>query len=203
MGNMGNMGGLMGCSMGGLPVTMPLAQLQSMVGNSLGGATVGTRVLAESGSGGGHGGRNGQPCPTLFVTRMPRSATEETVRALFPNATRVFCSKKPLREGEDRTAYVSFESTEVAMSERLRVNGLQLEQNSVGLHVTFSTKPQDQQGYQSQGSLPSATQQMQSGALQGGGALQQQGMFHDYAFAAGMASGMPSCMGLGMQANDF
>eukprot|EP00310_Coccolithus_braarudii_P024877 CAMPEP_0183355858 /NCGR_PEP_ID=MMETSP0164_2-20130417/42121_1 /TAXON_ID=221442 /ORGANISM="Coccolithus pelagicus ssp braarudi, Strain PLY182g" /LENGTH=513 /DNA_ID=CAMNT_0025529099 /DNA_START=44 /DNA_END=1585 /DNA_ORIENTATION=+ len=133
--------------------------------------------------------RGGAPCPTLFVTRMPRTATEETVRALFPLATRVFCSRKPLREGEDRTAYVSFESTQVAVSERQRVHDYRMDPHGDPLHVTFSTKPQDREGAQPQlrAGPPSAQQppmHLQHGHNGGGLAP----AWHDYGCGGEMAS---------------
>lgn len=90
--------------------------------------------------------RADRPCHTLYLSRLPRTATELTVRELFPTATRVFCSKKPLREGEDRTAYVAFESVEVAAQEMQRMNGFRNDFITRPLAVAYSTKEQDQAG---------------------------------------------------------
>jgi len=113
-------------------------------------------ALADRGS-----TRGGQPCPTLFVSRLHRSANEDTVRNLFPKATKIFCSKKPLREGEDRTSYVTFESTETAISERRRMQGYMYEGSTI--NITFSTKSQDQEAIPYCGPLDS------SAGVSGGG----------------------------------
>jgi len=85
-----------------------------------------------------------RPCATLFVSRMPPAATEETVRSLFPGALRIFCSKKPLREDEHRTAFVSFASVDVAAAEIERMNNFCIEPQRP-ISVGFSHKEQDQQ----------------------------------------------------------
>ena len=70
-------------------------------------------------------------------------------RSLFPASSRIFCSRKPLREDEFRTAYVSFASIEMAAAELERLDGFTLDgfglESQRPISVAFSTKEQDQQ----------------------------------------------------------
>jgi len=81
---------------------------------------------APSGSGAHSGaavdGHGTPACPTLFLSNLPRGATEDTVRLLFPNATGVYCSNKYLNVGERRTSYVSLPSAADAIATRARLD---------------------------------------------------------------------------------
>ena len=43
-------------------------------------------------------------CPTLFLANLPWNATEASVRGLFPSASGIYCSQKPLAHTEKRTS---------------------------------------------------------------------------------------------------
>ena len=68
--------------------------------------------------------------------------------------------------GEDRTAYVSFGSTDVAIEERRRMNGYEFQGDA--LNISFSTKPHDQEA------VP--YRPMRDDAIPGAGQQQQQQM---------------------------